>query len=320
MTDSSKGRAIALLNRVRLKIGGQRARELPLLVGREAVVVDISDAHGLTFGVVLANLKGMEGRSAEHRVWWVEPEEVEPTSWNYPLACRICKESKAVCCTTREEENPVCFACCPEHGLGARHFEHVPGPLSTGHSEPVGDVWLAARELVESWEERGFAFAGPAGRDAMITTIAVKLWGLRPTTAADHRPDCPQPATEWSECAAKVCDEVAWVLRKEDRERAAKGADACAAHLRGQLTRVRGHITTKPTCVLCESRPAELCGQCHRNETPLVETTSPDEDASVPVHIVGYAHHVDDGTQDETDRLEDVTCGICLKDALDGKS
>src|SRR5262249_27338969 len=41
------------------------------------LVVDRSDAHGLTFGLVLPNAEGLAGRKDELVVHWVEPEEIE---------------------------------------------------------------------------------------------------------------------------------------------------------------------------------------------------------------------------------------------------
>lgn len=54
-----------------------RARIMPSLVGKIVLVVDYSDSHGLTYGVVEPNFNGSRNRKDELEIHWLEPEELE---------------------------------------------------------------------------------------------------------------------------------------------------------------------------------------------------------------------------------------------------
>jgi hypothetical protein len=58
--------------------GYHRARIMPSLLGKIVLVVDYSNAHGLTYGVVKPNFDGLKGRTESHlEICWVEPDELE---------------------------------------------------------------------------------------------------------------------------------------------------------------------------------------------------------------------------------------------------
>ncbi len=55
----------------------KRNRVMPRLVGHDVCIIDLSDAHGLTYRVVKLNYDGWRGREEEILSCWVEPEEIE---------------------------------------------------------------------------------------------------------------------------------------------------------------------------------------------------------------------------------------------------
>ena len=46
-------------------------------IGEIGVIMDISDAHGLSYGVVFPNTNGEKGRHYYFEIYWFEPTEVE---------------------------------------------------------------------------------------------------------------------------------------------------------------------------------------------------------------------------------------------------
>jgi hypothetical protein len=54
----------------------RRADFMPELLNQMVLIVDISNSHGLTYGVVKPNLAGSYGRKNELTVYWLDPTEV----------------------------------------------------------------------------------------------------------------------------------------------------------------------------------------------------------------------------------------------------
>jgi hypothetical protein len=55
----------------------KRRTIMPRIVGSVVVVVDYSDAHGLTYRVVVPNFNGHRGSKQDLDIVWVEPNELE---------------------------------------------------------------------------------------------------------------------------------------------------------------------------------------------------------------------------------------------------
>lgn len=54
-----------------------RDRVMPGLIGKTVVIVDISDSHGLMYGIVYPNFYGSSKRQSLLEVHWLEPDELE---------------------------------------------------------------------------------------------------------------------------------------------------------------------------------------------------------------------------------------------------
>jgi hypothetical protein len=46
-------------------------------IGQTGIIVDVSDSHGLCYGVVFPNISGADGRQDSLSVYWFEPNELK---------------------------------------------------------------------------------------------------------------------------------------------------------------------------------------------------------------------------------------------------